>query len=52
MAADKIHQCILRLLGIDPDADEEVTEEEIRLMVDTGVRRAPSTPMKRDTQYL
>ena len=28
---------ILRLLGIDPDAeDDEVTEEEIRLMVDAG----------------
>jgi len=31
---------ILRLFGIDPDAhDEEVTEEEIRMMVDVGKER-------------
>ena len=31
---------LLRLCGIDPNADdEEVTEEEIQLMVDTGSRR-------------
>ena len=29
--------CVLRLMGIDPHADEEVvTEEEIRMMVDVG----------------
>jgi len=31
---------LLRLMGIDPDADdEEVTEEEIRMMVDAGSER-------------
>nr|MDD6335665.1 hemolysin family protein [bacterium] len=32
--------CILRLLGIDPNAeDEEVSEEEIRMMVDVGSQK-------------
>ena len=36
---------LLRLFGIDPDADEEeVTEEEIQLMVDTGSRKGTIQP--------
>lgn len=36
---------LLRLFGIDPNADdEEVTEEEIQLMVDTGSRRGTIQP--------
>ncbi len=36
---------LLRLCGIDPNADdEEVTEEEIQLMVDTGSRRGTIQP--------
>lgn len=36
---------LLRLLGIDPNADdEEVTEEEIQLMVDTGSRKGTINP--------
>jgi putative hemolysin len=32
--------CILRLFGVDPDAEEEeVSEEEIRMMVDAGSRK-------------
>lgn len=40
---------ILRLLGIDPDADEEeVTEEEIRLMVDTGSEKGSINPNEKE----
>lgn len=36
---------LLRLCGIDPNADdEEVTEEEIQLMVDTGSRKGTIQP--------
>lgn len=36
---------LLRLVGIDPNAeDEEVTEEEIQLMVDTGSRKGTIQP--------
>lgn len=38
---------LLRLLGIDPNADdEEVTEEEIQLMVDTGSKKGTINPEK------
>lgn len=38
---------ILRLWGIDPNvADDEVSEEEIRMMVDVGAKKAPSIMMK------
>lgn len=37
---------VLRLLRINPnDSSEEVTEEEIRMMVDIGVKTAPSSRM-------
>ena len=38
---------ILRLLGIDPDADEGGHRRGNCLMVDTGSEKAPSTPMKK-----
>lgn len=39
---------VVRLLGMDPNADEEtVTEEEIRMMVDVGQRRASLNIRKR-----
>lgn len=39
---------ILRLLGIDPDEDDDqVTEEEIRMMVDAGSEKARSTMKKK-----
>ena len=41
---------LLRLLGIDPNAEaEEVSEEEIRMMVDVGSEKAPSTRMKKNS---
>lgn len=40
---------ILRLFGIDPDADEEaVTEEEIRMMVDEGSEQGNIDPTERE----
>lgn len=40
---------ILRLLGIDPNADDEnVTEEEIRLMVDAGSERGAIDPNEKE----
>lgn len=39
---------ILRLFGIDPNEDDDqVTEEEIRMMVDAGSEKVPSTTKKR-----
>ena len=36
---------VLRLMGMDPNADdEEVTEEEIQMMVDTGSRKGTINP--------
>ncbi len=40
---------ILRLLGIDPNAeDEEVTEEEIRMMVDVGSEKGTIEPSEKE----
>ncbi|SHH74461.1 putative hemolysin [Sporobacter termitidis DSM 10068] len=40
---------LLRLLGIDPRAeDEEVTEEEIRMMVDAGSEKGAIDPEEKD----
>ncbi len=40
---------ILRLLGIDPNAeDEEVTEEEIRMMVDVGSEKGTIEPNEKE----
>jgi putative hemolysin len=40
---------LLRLLGIDPHAhDEEVTEEEIRMLVDAGSERGAIDPEEKD----
>lgn len=40
---------LLRLLGIDPHAeDEAVTEEEIRMMVDAGSRKGAIDPEEKD----
>jgi len=39
---------IVRLFGIDPNADEEeVTEEEIRMMVDVGEEKGPYRKTRR-----
>lgn len=39
---------ILRLFGIDPNEDDDqVTEEEIRMMVDAGSEKVPSTTKKK-----
>lgn len=36
-AADGVGERVLRLCGVDPNAEEEnVSEEEIRMMVDAG----------------
>ena len=44
---------VLRLIGIDPnEADEEVSEEEIRMMVDAGSEKAPSTSRKRNSSRM
>lgn len=40
---------ILRLLGIDPHADDEtITEEEIRMMVDAGSEKGAISPNEKD----
>ena len=40
---------ILRLLGVDPNAeDEEVTEEEIRMMVDVGSEKGTIEPNEKE----
>ena len=40
---------VLRLMGIDPNAEEEqVSEEEIRMMVDVGSEKAPLTATKKN----
>ncbi len=40
---------ILRLMGIDPHADDEViTEEEIRMMVDAGSEKGAISPNEKD----
>lgn len=40
LAVEQVHQRVLRLLHIDPKADEEeVSEDEIRMMVDLGEER-------------
>lgn len=40
---------VLRLIGIDPnEEDDEVTEEEIRMMVDAGSEKVRLTMMKRN----
>ena len=45
---DRSTNGLLRLIGIDPHAEsEEISEEEIRLMVDLGEERAPSRLMKK-----
>ena len=39
---------VVRLFGIDPHADErQITEEEIRMLVDVGEERGPSTKPRR-----
>jgi putative hemolysin len=40
---------ILRLMGIDPQADDEViTEEEIRMMVDAGSEKGAISSNEKD----